>query len=584
MEAVGRGNPSARVLLSLGGWADSAGDKYSRLVASPAARAAFVTSTVEFLLQHGFQGLVLEWHFPVCWQSDCSKGPSSDKPGLAALAKELRDAFDGEDLTLAATLSGYMEVIDKAYDVRKLGVELDFMNIMTYDWRGYWDGRTGHHSPIHRDTSHEDGYTDDFNIDAVMAYYEQLGAPKNKLVLGIPFYGQSFTTRGNAVEYGAPVSGPGKAGKFTQQKGMLAYHEVCAQLRSGELTVSAGNDWRGPYAYGSSGQWVGYDDTDSVAAKADLVKTKGWAGAAVWTLDLDDFNNLCCGGASPLLSTVSRALRGVGEVGGGCGRPPPPATPPPRPSTTTERYDDGSGSTTSAIPATPGRPSVAPVVAETTSRSTTSGWDDYQWSPQDYDTYEYSGQWAHSSTTPATGAASTCREGEGYPDPGDCQKYFRCQGGHLQLQACAGGLYWNSQAAMCDWADGTQCQVAKVEPEQVEQVEEVLLGGCEGGEYTPVAGDCRSFYQCVEGKREVKQCAAGLHWNDDKKVGGHGIGGRHSTSTEHPQVCDWEAEAGCRSQPRLVTTGCQEVRVPSYLYSWILSSPPNTPPPGHPEQ
>ena len=66
-----------------------------------------------------------------------------------------------------------------------------------------------------------------------------------------------------------------------------------------------------------------------------------------------------------------------------------------------------------------------------------------------------------------------------------------------------------------------------MEQEQVEEPEEVLLGGCVGGEYSPVAGDCTSFYQCVEGQREVKRCAAGLHWNHAKKVGGGGMGRGH---------------------------------------------------------
>ena len=42
-------NPSAKVLISLGGWADSAGDKYSKMVNNPDLRASFVDNTVEFL-------------------------------------------------------------------------------------------------------------------------------------------------------------------------------------------------------------------------------------------------------------------------------------------------------------------------------------------------------------------------------------------------------------------------------------------------------------------------------------------------------------------------------------------------------
>lgn len=57
-----------KVTLALGGWNDSAGDKYSRLVNSPSARRRFVKHVVEFLEKHGFDGLDLDWEYPKCWQ------------------------------------------------------------------------------------------------------------------------------------------------------------------------------------------------------------------------------------------------------------------------------------------------------------------------------------------------------------------------------------------------------------------------------------------------------------------------------------------------------------------------------------
>ena len=146
-------NQQAPVLLSLGGWSDSSGDKYSRLVNNHNARDNFVKKTVKFLELHNFDGLVLEWHFPVCWQSDCTKGPASDKQGFASLVTELMKAFQPKRLTLGATLSGYKSVIDAAYDVNTLSDNLHFMNIMTYDFRGFWDGQTGHHTPLYQDSA-----------------------------------------------------------------------------------------------------------------------------------------------------------------------------------------------------------------------------------------------------------------------------------------------------------------------------------------------------------------------------------------------------------------------------------------------
>ena len=61
----------------------------------------------------------------------------------------------------------------------------------------------------------------------------------------------------------------------------------------------SGTRQRGPYAHSAaSKQWVGYDDVEAVARKADYIQERGYGGAAVWTLDLDDFNNLCCQGES----------------------------------------------------------------------------------------------------------------------------------------------------------------------------------------------------------------------------------------------------------------------------------------------
>lgn len=57
-----------KVLIAIGGWNDSAGDKYSRLVNNPAARRRFTNHVVEFIEKHNFDGLDLDWEYPKCWQ------------------------------------------------------------------------------------------------------------------------------------------------------------------------------------------------------------------------------------------------------------------------------------------------------------------------------------------------------------------------------------------------------------------------------------------------------------------------------------------------------------------------------------
>ena len=57
-----------KVLIAIGGWNDSLGDKYSRLVNNAASRARFVTNVVEFIEKYRFDGLDLDWEYPKCWQ------------------------------------------------------------------------------------------------------------------------------------------------------------------------------------------------------------------------------------------------------------------------------------------------------------------------------------------------------------------------------------------------------------------------------------------------------------------------------------------------------------------------------------
>lgn len=137
-----------KVLIAIGGWNDSEGDKYSRMVSSAQTRSAFVKHAVEFIKEHGFDGLDLDWEYPKCWQVNCNLGPASDKQNFALLMKELKEAFAPHGFLLTAAVSPSKMVIDQAYDVTAMNQYLDIINVMTYDYHGHWDKKTGHVSPL----------------------------------------------------------------------------------------------------------------------------------------------------------------------------------------------------------------------------------------------------------------------------------------------------------------------------------------------------------------------------------------------------------------------------------------------------
>lgn len=103
------------VLISIGGSIDSVDDEYSRLVRDPDARARFVADVIEFIKNYNFDGLNLEWRYPV-WRS----GEKNEKHLFADLVRELSKAFRRDGLLLSIFVSSLHYIIAMAYDIPQL--------------------------------------------------------------------------------------------------------------------------------------------------------------------------------------------------------------------------------------------------------------------------------------------------------------------------------------------------------------------------------------------------------------------------------------------------------------------------------
>lgn len=157
-------------------------------------------------------------------QVNCKAGPDSDKAGFTAWVRELSAEFKPRGWLLSAAVSPSNTVIDAAYDVAQISKDLDFINVMTYDYFGNWDKETGHVAPMYAHSEVDNVF---FNVNYTINYWIRLGADPAKLIMGMPMYGQAFTLV-NAADNGlnAKASGPGTPGEFTRQGGFLAYYEV----------------------------------------------------------------------------------------------------------------------------------------------------------------------------------------------------------------------------------------------------------------------------------------------------------------------------------------------------------------------
>ena len=156
----------------------------------------------------------------------------------------------------------------------KLQVSVDYVNLMTYDFRvASVDRIAGHHANLY------DHPADDKQRSADRAVREFLaaGVPAAKLVMGVPFYGRGWRDV-NPVAEG--LYQPGAA----VEKMNLAYGRLAADVvgrdgfsRRWDAIAQAPFLWNGDRRI-----FISYDDPESMRLKAGYVRAKGLGGVMFW--------------------------------------------------------------------------------------------------------------------------------------------------------------------------------------------------------------------------------------------------------------------------------------------------------------
>ncbi|MCT9932964.1 glycoside hydrolase family 18 protein [Planotetraspora sp. A-T 1434] len=284
-------HPGLKVLISVGGWTGSR--YFSDAVLTPESRAKLAASCVDLWLKGNlpglpagagagvFDGIDLDWEWPGSSGNDGNVIRPEDKQNFTLFLAELRrqaKAFDRRS-ELTAFLPAAAAKIDSGFEVSKIFNVLDFATIQGYDLHGTWEPQTGHNGNLL--TDRRDPNPVKYSVDQTVRDYVSRGAPKRKIVVGVPAYGQGWTgvkSTGDGLYAPATGAAPGVWGPGTEDYKVLAGKpgKHYRDLRTGTQWLYDGNEF-----------WS-YDDPAVLLQKAAYIRLKGLGGSMMWSIDGDD--------------------------------------------------------------------------------------------------------------------------------------------------------------------------------------------------------------------------------------------------------------------------------------------------------
>ncbi|OQV22734.1 Acidic mammalian chitinase [Hypsibius exemplaris] len=274
------------------------GGDFAGVSSSATLRKNFADSAIALIEACEFDGLDLDWEFPV-WN-----GKRCERANFVLLLQDLRVAFDAHSPRFLLSFAGGApkSMASTCYDIPGIAPSVDFVNLMCYDFNmfKYYNVWASHNAPLFR-RPEQTAFFATLNTASAAEYWMKAGMPREKIVVGIPTYARAWRLLFPCWHiYNAMCTG-----SFSTP---TMYPEVCALLANGATRVFD-NHASVPYAY-KGRMWISYEDEESITGKAEWIRKNGFGGAMIFSLNHDDWKGSYSptGTPFPLICAVSRVL------------------------------------------------------------------------------------------------------------------------------------------------------------------------------------------------------------------------------------------------------------------------------------
>jgi len=149
-------------------------------------------------------------------------------------------------------------------------------NLMTYDFYGTWDAKTGINAPLYNPAK------PDMSVDGCVKNWLDAGATAEKINIGLPFYGRSYLGNGITGKDQSFV-GTADVGTWTDDEGTPQYFNIAKKIS--EFTSVRDEETQTQIAYNSK-SYLSYDDELAICDKTEYALNEDLNGFIIWEIRL----------------------------------------------------------------------------------------------------------------------------------------------------------------------------------------------------------------------------------------------------------------------------------------------------------